>query len=238
MTTLRFKTNLNCGNCVAAVTPYLDGAAAIRRWAVDTSNADKVLTVEGDVSGRAVSELVAKAGFRILGEIETPPAASAEPPANYYPLLLIVAYLVGLSALPGLWTGTFHWMTAMRHFMAGFFLAFSFFKLLNPTGFADAYAMYDAVARRWNGYGYVYPFIELALGVAYLLDLWPVATNVVTLVVMAVGTVGVVQSLLGGRKIRCACLGTVFNLPMSTVTLIEDVGMAAMAVAMLVATAS
>lgn len=55
------------------------------------------------------------------------------------------------------------------------------------------------------------------------------ATNLVTLVVMVVSSIGVIQSLLNKRKIRCACLGTVFNLPMSTVTLVEDGLMVAMA---------
>ena len=51
---------------------------------------------------------------------------------------------------------------------------------------------------------------------------------------MLVGSVGVVQSLLNKRQIRCACLGAVFNLPMSTVTLLEDGVMAAMAAVMIV----
>ena len=86
---------------------------------------------------------------------------------------------------------------------------------------------------RSRAYALAYPFIELALGVAYLASLWPVATNAVTLAVMVVGTAGVVQSLLARRKIRCACLGAVFNLPMSTVTILEDVLMAGMAAFML-----
>lgn len=45
---------------------------------------------------------------------------------------------------------------------------------------------------------------------------------------------GVANSLVNRRKVKCACLGSVFNLPMSTVTLIEDAGMAAMAAIMLV----
>src|SRR5437762_10080707 len=105
-TTKQFRTNLNCGNCVAAVTPYLNADPAIKSWRVDTANPDKVLTVEGDaVTADEVSSLVSRAGFRVLGEIEqpTPPAASAEPPPSYYPLFLVVAYLVGLSVLPGLW---------------------------------------------------------------------------------------------------------------------------------------
>ena len=48
MTVQRYRTNLNCGSCVAAVKPYLDSDPAIRRWAVDTADPDKVLTVEGD----------------------------------------------------------------------------------------------------------------------------------------------------------------------------------------------
>jgi prepilin signal peptidase PulO-like enzyme (type II secretory pathway) len=122
----------------------------------------------------------------------------------------------------------------MGNFMGAFFLAFSFFKLLDLRGFADAYRGYDVVARPIPAYGYVYPFIELLLGVAYITAFQPFATNLVTLVVMAVSSVGVLQSVLNKRAIRCACLGTVFNLPMSTVTLVEDGLMIAMAAAALV----
>ena len=53
------------------------------------------------------------------------------------------------------------------------------------------------------------------------------------LIVISVSITGVLQSVLNKRKIRCACLGTVFNLPMSTVTIIEDALMIAMNGAML-----
>jgi hypothetical protein len=110
----------------------------------------------------------------------------------------------------------------MRIFMSGFFLSFSFFKLLDLRAFAESYAMYDIVARRWGGWGYVYSFIELGLGIAFAIGFSPLYTNLVTLVVMSVSIVGVLQSVLNKRKIKCACLGAVFNLPMSTVTIIED----------------
>jgi hypothetical protein len=56
----------------------------------------------------------------------------------------------------------------------------------------------------------------------------------VTLLVMAVSSVGVGRSLVQGERIKCACLGTVFNLPMTKVTFVEDALMAGMAVVMLV----
>ena len=123
--------------------------------------------------------------------------------------------------------------TTMRYFMAGFFLTFSFFKMLDLRAFADAYAGYDLLAARWHGWGYVYPFVELALGLAYLAHFQPVLTHWITLIVMGFSAIGVIRAVLDQRRIRCACLGTVFQLPMSTVTIVEDVGMVLMAAAML-----
>ncbi len=117
--------------------------------------------------------------------------------------------------------------------MGGFFLVFSFFKLLNLRGFAESYGMYDIVAKRWQGWGYTYPFVELALGAAFLIGFEPMITNAVTLLVMGLSIIGVLQSVLNKRKIKCACLGDVFNLPMSTITIIEDALMIGMSAFML-----
>ncbi len=90
----------------------------------------------------------------------------------------------------------------MQNFMGAFFLAFAFFKFLDLRGFADSYRMYDIVARRLPSYGFVYPFIELALGAAYIAGIWPTAVNLATLVVTSVSSIGVIQSVLQKRRIR------------------------------------
>jgi hypothetical protein len=61
------------------------------------------------------------------------------------------------------------------------------------------------------------------------------ATNIANFAVMSVSTVGVARTLLKKAKIQCACLGTVFNLPMSSVTLIEDLVMVGMSATMIAA---
>lgn len=64
-TTLKFKTNINCGNCKAKVTPLLDQKEGITDWTVDLDNPDKVLSVEAQgVSEQEVIETIAKAGFK------------------------------------------------------------------------------------------------------------------------------------------------------------------------------
>lgn len=70
MEKLKFKTNINCSGCIAAVTPHLDKAEGIKNWEVDTNNPDKVLTVEVEgIDAEEVTETIEKAGFKAT-EIE------------------------------------------------------------------------------------------------------------------------------------------------------------------------
>ena len=63
---LQFKTNINCGGCVASVKPHLDNADGICHWDVDTTNKDKVLTVKSTgITEEQVIETIQKAGFKI-----------------------------------------------------------------------------------------------------------------------------------------------------------------------------
>jgi hypothetical protein len=151
----------------------------------------------------------------------------------YKPVLLIFGYITAVTVMIEYLHNAFVLMRWMNHFMAGFFLVFSFFKLLNLKSFAESYSMYDIIAKHWNGWGYVYVFTELVLGFTFITGFYPLLTNLVTLVIMIVSIIGVLQSVFNKRKIKCACLGTVFNLPMSTITIIEDALMIAMSAAIL-----
>jgi len=153
---------------------------------------------------------------------------------TYKPILLIFGYVTAISLLVSWQDGNINFMTFMRIFMAGFFLTFSFFKMLNLKAFAESYAMYDIVAKKFSAWGYIYAFIELGLGLSFALNLSPVVVNWITLVVMLLSIIGVLESVLNKKKIQCACLGAVFNLPMSTVTIVEDAIMIAMSAAMLI----
>ena len=64
MKTLKFKTNIKCGGCIANVTPFLNGNEKIEKWEVDINNPEKILTVEGEnIEEKEVKELVLKAGY-------------------------------------------------------------------------------------------------------------------------------------------------------------------------------
>ncbi|HWW39715.1 heavy-metal-associated domain-containing protein [Pedobacter sp.] len=64
METLKFKTNIKCGGCIATVTPFLNDLETVQSWKVDVDNADKVLTVEGSASAPEVIDVLNKAGYK------------------------------------------------------------------------------------------------------------------------------------------------------------------------------
>jgi copper chaperone len=65
-TTYKFKTNINCGACVAKVKPELDGASNISEWNVDTDTYDKILTVKAaDTTAEHIKDLIKAKGFKI-----------------------------------------------------------------------------------------------------------------------------------------------------------------------------
>lgn len=152
---------------------------------------------------------------------------------NYFPLVLVFIYLLEITLLLKFFYH-FSWESWMNFFMAGFFLLFSFFKFLNLKGFVKVYQTYDLIAKNFPLWGYFYPIIELILGVGYLLQIYPLTINLITLVVMGISSVGVLTALTKKKSIQCACLGTFFDLPMSKVSFFEDLLMMIMAGIMLI----
>lgn len=66
METLQFKTNINCGSCIAKVTPFLNQLENVETWKVDTNNPEKILTVSGeDLTCELIETAVQQAGFKL-----------------------------------------------------------------------------------------------------------------------------------------------------------------------------
>ena len=151
---------------------------------------------------------------------------------NYIPLVVIIGLILATSltlSFRDFQLSLFTLEKAISYFMIGFFLTFSGFKLLDLKGFAQGYFSYDLLARRIFAYGYVYPLIELFFGLAMILS---PQSNILLLsefLVMSFSGLGVVNKLLAKERFQCVCLGTFLKVPLTYVTLVEDFGMAALA---------
>ena len=234
-------TGMTCTSCQAKVQGLLSKIDGVKKVAINLQKATADIEMINHLSINIFkSALQEYPKYQITETEPTPiitPFVEEENKtwlATYKPILLIFAYITAIAFIASYKNNSINWMDAMRIFMAGFFLTFSFFKMLDLKSFAESYSMYDIVAKKLNSWGYIYAFIELSLGIAYAINFQPIIVNIVTLIVMIISIIGVLQSVFNKRKIKCACLGAVFNLPMSTVTIIEDALMIAMSVAMLI----
>lgn len=225
---------MTCEGCVAKVSHMLQQHASISSVAVVLSNKSATITMIEELAVDELQHLFGTSSKYRVGAFQATIDQESESVfTTYKPLLLIFIFIAATTAIASINNGKIELMLWMRYFMAGFFIVFSFFKFLNLTDFAESYAMYDVLAKRVKGYGLVYPFLELLLGVAYLTNYEPETTYMVTIFLMSFSSIGVIQSVLDKRKIKCACLGAVFNLPMSKITIIENLTMVVMACVML-----
>ena len=151
---------------------------------------------------------------------------------NYVPLIVVISLIFVVSfvlALNSYQTGGFSLLHAIGYFMIGFFIVFSGFKLMDLEGFAEGFATYDLLARKIFAYGYLYPFIELAFGLAMLAEMQNRTLFLGEALVMGFSGMGVLRKFRRNEPVQCLCLGTFLKVPLTHVTLVENFGMAALA---------
>jgi len=177
-----------------------------------------------------------KCGMNLVLKTESKAQAAEELSNNYTPLFVIIGliFVVTLTlGLRNLSEGTFSLFGFIANFMAGFFVVFAGFKLMDLKGFAEGYSMYDLLAKRVFSYGYIYPFIELFFGLAMIAGLEGIPLLLAEVAVMSFSGVGVLIKIMKKEKFQCACLGTFLKVPLTNITLIEDFGMAALGITLL-----
>ncbi len=230
---------MTCASCVEKVKKALLAVEGVSSAEVELKTGMVQVSMSHHIGVKALQKALRPLKKYSLEEIEQgnleDRSVSKKTLSTYWPLILVVLYIIGATAYLSYIQDSYEWTVWMPNFMGLFFLAFGFFKLLDVPGFAASYLSYDIPTKEWPIWGYIYPFVEVALGLSFLLRFEPLWTNVATVLIMGVSIIGVIQSVLQKRAIKCACLGTGFNLPMSTVTIMEDGLMIAMAGVMVLA---
>ena len=225
---------MTCKACVSSVTEKLISLDEVEHVKIDLVGGNVALQVSKSLTLEKLSVVLLP---KFIPSLETQPfdlAPLEQTPhklKQLFPLFLIFVYLISCSVL--LQKSTFRFTNFMIDFMGLFFVVFSFFKFLDYKGFSSAFAQYDPLAKRSALYAKIYPFIEIFLGFMLFFRWQLNFAFTVTIVILSITTVGVIYALLDKNKINCACLGTVLKLPMTEATLIENVIMLVMAVAML-----
>jgi copper chaperone CopZ len=224
---------MTCSSCESTVQAKLKNILGVNVVVAD--RVDQSVTIQSDSpvflsdvrAALVESPKYEASSFVIPSSTEIKSVAEKSWLATYKPILIIFAFITCVALLTAFHDGIFslqHLSGKMflHNFMTGFFLVFSFFKLLDVSAFTISFSMYDIVAKRIKIYGFLYPFIELFFGIACLIHFQLPIIYMAEIIIMSMGLVGVLQSIFSKTVIKCVCLGNVFDLPMSTVTVIEN----------------
>jgi copper chaperone CopZ len=224
---------MTCNNCKASVEKYLNDLPHISHVSIDLEKGEAEVTMDKHISSDELQNALPE---KYTVSAPTSLTSSTIPSEKtklqqLKPLLLILFYITSAGAL--LHYKDWSWSEFMLDFMGLFYIVFGFFKMLDLKGFPESFKMYDPLAKRLPIYGWIYPFIETALGIMFLMRYEVNIALIMTLLVLGITTLGVTKTLLDKKSIRCACLGTALKLPMTEATLIENTLMITMAALML-----
>ena len=225
-------SGMTCEGCKSSVEGKLGSLDGVDNVQVNLARGEAVIYSKNPISFSLIKEtlppkysLINEEGVNL--DIHGDVTIKESKIKQLKPLFIILGYIFIASILLNYknWNSS----NAMLDFMGLFYIVFSFFKILDIKGFSISFRMYDPLAKKAPIYGYIYPFIEVLLGVMFLTRFEVNIALVITVIILGVTTIGVTQTLLNKRAIKCACLGTTLNLPMTEATFIENALMIIMA---------
>ena len=231
-------TGMTCNGCRTSVEDKLNALPDVIKASVNLETSEANIEMSKHISIEKLQQTVSdkysiseKNIFDTSSEIKTEDKSDLQ---QLFPLFLIFGYIIIASILLNVKPSNLNGF--MLDFMGLFYVVFSFFKLLDLKGFPESFKMYDPLAKVIPFYGRIYPFIEAALGIMFLMRIEIPLTLIITLVILGITTFGVTKALLDKKTIQCACLGTALKLPMTKATFIENSIMIVMAIIMLIKT--
>ena len=228
---------MTCGGCKSSVEKHLGSIELVTNVEVSSEIEEVTITLEHPVSIDIFKKVLPKK-FNLF---EKPNISSTHKITSIsekvqedskvkqlQPLFIILFYL----ATTVIFLNYKDWNSRemMFDFMGLFFIVFSFFKMLDLKNFPTSFSMYDPLSKKIPFYGWVYPFIEIALGLMFLMRFELNIALYVTIVILGITTFGVTKTLMNKKNIQCACLGTALKLPMTEATLIENALMLSMSI--------
>jgi len=232
---------MHCDGCATKIAGALQKVPGVKSASVGLAAKSAVIDSDSEIPFSMLSQAVAALGKYVLSEKQEAQtngsvAAFVAKARTYLPLIVAFGLVTCWTLFRRIALG-WDLHSAMHDFMGAFFLIFGGLKVLNWRGFAESYRAYDPLAIKSRLYAYLYPAIELYLGIGYQFRFQnaffqEIILNTLTVMILGVATVGVLKALKQRQRIQCACLGGFFSIPITWFTVFENVLMIIMAIYM------
>lgn len=226
-------SGMTCEGCKLSVQNKLSSLDGVYSAQVNLNKGEAIVNSKNPISLTLIKEilppkytLINEENFNLDTQVDKLKKVSKI--KQLKPLFIILSYILITSIL--LNYKNWNSINAMLDFMGLFYIIFSFFKILDIKGFSMSFKMYDPLAKKASIYASIYPLIEVLLGIMFLTRFEVNTALILTVIFLGITTIGVIQTLINKKSIKCACLGTTLNLPMTEATLIENALMIIMAI--------
>lgn len=228
-----FIHGISCASCIQKINALLITTFNAANINYSANNSVVEFESSATIDAQQLNTSLAKIGnysVSMANHHHTASINSEEKP-SYKPIYLIFVYLILVNITISIKDSRI--IDFMPNFMASFFLVFSFFKLLDLSGFSQGYSSYDIIAKKFYHYGTIYPFIELGFGFGYLIFPHNLYFNMAVFLLMLVSSIGVIKAKFSKQQFYCACVGTFLKVPLGSIAIIEDLLMTIMALTMI-----
>lgn len=228
---------MTCQGCADNIQNGLNNQSFINKANVSLQESKLTIDSDSTLDINSLNSIVSTLGnykiqpntTNILSEI-----------VNYFtskkPIVIALSIVILSSLAMQISDETFNLNKWFMSYMGIFFIIFSFLKLLNVSGFSMTFKKYDLISKIIPPYATSYPFIELSLGIIFLTQTQSILiyANAFTLIFMVSQTIGIIRSLSKSEQIQCACMGSAVDVPLSSLTVVENITMIAMATYMII----
>ena len=226
-------SGMTCDGCVQSIKTKLELEDDIDSVEVSLNDEYLLLSSKKNYKESELNDLLKSIGsYKVSEDYQKPNIIKiiAKYLSTYKPILITLIFVFLLSFLSyEVFDGTAD--SFMRFAMGYFFLIFSFLKFQDISQFASSFSNYDPITKTFYRFGLVYPFIELSLGIFFILGVFLLFSNILTLFILLPQTYGIFMKLRRKEEmINCACLGTSFSVPLSNLTILENISMCIMAI--------
>jgi copper chaperone CopZ len=227
-------SGMTCQGCANNIEQALKSQPFFESVSVSLQSSKLTLISKQEIKLETLNKIVSKIGnYKIHDQIPNPLDSLKQYFESKKPILIgLSIIIIASSAIQVSRTSstTNDWLI---DYMGLFFIIFSFLKFFDLNGFKNTFSQYDLIAKKIPSFGLVYPFIELILGVGFLSRTLLLYANIITLIIMIIQSIGVFQSLRRKTQIQCACMGSSISVPLSSLTLLEDIIMVIMSAYMI-----
>ena len=188
-------SGMTCNGCRSTVENKLSSLDGVDNAQVNLTNGEAIVYSKNPISFSLISNSL-PSKYRVIRNIpdQDNEIIKSNKIKQLKPLFIILGYISVTSILLNFrnWNST----NAMLDFMGLFYIIFSFFKILDIKGFSKSFKTYDPLAKKITIYGYIYPFIEILLGLMFLTRIEVNIALLITIIILGITSVGVTLSLI------------------------------------------